>query len=621
MKKFLKLAKLILQGSVALALVIGLNTGAFSNWIRSDNFSRKQITSISIVSYDELSSPEKTEKTEKIKMPNKRFPLALIMDRLVTNSTKKVINTRNVNADIKINTSNEEPASLSVPQLGTEAFTNSRKGPSSEHVGDKADIVAELSTSTELASVENFAEKKLTTSSTTLATSGFFLPITNKIVSDPSPATVVGTSTLEIDTTLQEVSPEEKKVPQITLTIKDKMVENGGRTTIYWNAINADKCFATEDWYGGKPVSGESVIEEILANSTFVLTCSNEEHKASASVYLEVDASPWSHSSVVSSLKIVKELFSGVNSPTLNNSISKESYTGTSSFSISGVKGVTPRFVSVDITPIDVKVGDTQTLRVKILSENPLKTVEAITTLDTQTIVLSLDKVSEDSTGEIYETSWQVFDTHVRDYLTNFVATDKMGHTNSVKMAWIDPCENINDGLDSILGNDCTVSIVDGIDGGNLIIPANTTLILNSGSLFAWNPGKSMTIQGTIAIAKGATLQKGYLYYEDTDGDGYIGKLTKVFSKESVKSGFVRSKDKKTKNKDATNTNDLDADDTNSSCQSLRYYDGDGDGYGTGELVCVDDSNPNYIDNNDDCDDTDPGLTLLDKKGRCKSIK
>ncbi|MEX2033195.1 MAG: hypothetical protein WD889_01370, partial [Candidatus Colwellbacteria bacterium] len=265
------------------------------------------------------------------------------------------------------------------------------------------------------------------------------------------------------------------------------------------------------------------------------------------------------------------------------------------SYDISSGSTSPVQFSHVDINPLHVFPGDTQHLTIKVSSPHGIKEVFAVTKLDTKTLTLNL---ADDGTGtNTWKTFWIVTDTHVKIYHTKFTATDNVGNSNSTTFAWSDPCEGWSDGTDSnALSSDCTISVIDGVDGGSFQIPSGKTVTLNSGATLVFNPGKSITIDGTIAIAKGAVISKGYLFWDDTDEDTYPGDLlNKQFNTTSTLSGHVRT---------LNDSGTVDYDDTNASCWRGRYADTDGDGVGAGSITCVGDQ-AGYSDSSTDCASTD----------------
>lgn len=70
----------------------------------------------------------------------------------------------------------------------------------------------------------------------------------------------------------------------------------------------------------------------------------------------------------------------------------------------------------------------------------------------------------------------------------------------------------------------CTFPVnsnIGGADNGNITINSGQTLTVNAGETVAWGPGKSLIINGSIAIANGAQLKQGRICRIDADGDGY----------------------------------------------------------------------------------------------------
>lgn len=211
-------------------------------------------------------------------------------------------------------------------------------------------------------------------------------------------------------------------------------------------------------------------------------------------------------------------------------------------YKVSSGGGEGPDLVEVNIDPLHVFVGDTQTMTVKLTSDNEITSVQSFTELDTTTLTLDFEEVSSDETGVTYSTSWVVNDTHTKVYRTTFTATDNLGQSNSTEMAWSDPCTGITDGQDSTLSQtSCAISGVNGLDGGSLTIPSGKSITLNSGATWVWNPGTSIIVNGTINISKtgGTSLRKGYLFYSGTDYDG-ANTVTRVFGSEPTLSNHVR---------------------------------------------------------------------------------
>lgn len=206
------------------------------------------------------------------------------------------------------------------------------------------------------------------------------------------------------------------------------------------------------------------------------------------------------------------------------------------SLKISSSAEADPRFVSVNISPLHVYVGETQTFSAKISSSEEVASVTAISELDHETLELDLLPSGSDT----FSASWVVRDTHVKTYHTTFVAKTVSGKEESVTLAWSDPCAGVAQGTSSSLSGSCTVSSVSGLDGGSLTIPVGTTLTLNSGATWVWNPGASITVNGSIAVNGTAQIKKGYLFYSGSTNDS-ANTGTMVFGSSPTMSGYVRS--------------------------------------------------------------------------------
>jgi hypothetical protein len=212
------------------------------------------------------------------------------------------------------------------------------------------------------------------------------------------------------------------------------------------------------------------------------------------------------------------------------------------SYGVSSGESVDPVFVHVDINPLHVYVGQTQTLTVRASSASGVSSVTAVSQLDTTTLTLQLTKQSEADGIATFSTSWVVYDTHVRTYRTTFTATNGNGGTNAMTMAWSDPCSTVgpgSQGADGTLSVNCTVSAVYGLDGGTLTINNGITLTINNGGTWAWNPGKSILVNGQIVKGSGGLLKKGYLFYLDCNE--CVDTSTMYFFTSTPQTGYTRA--------------------------------------------------------------------------------
>jgi hypothetical protein len=177
-----------------------------------------------------------------------------------------------------------------------------------------------------------------------------------------------------------------------------------------------------------------------------------------------------------------------------------------------------PKFLEVVIDPLDVKVGDTQKMIVKVEDPSGVEWVRAEIEHDAGKDEVGL-KLTEE--GNAWFGTWKVHSTHSETYHTTFIAQNKKGEQNSITLAWSDPCAPPNGG-DWTLDGNCTISGVNGVDNGNFTVDGGYNLVIQNGATFAWNEGKSIVItNGTITINNGGKLQKTNLWMEDADNDTY----------------------------------------------------------------------------------------------------
>jgi hypothetical protein len=250
----------------------------------------------------------------------------------------------------------------------------------------------------------------------------------------------------------------------------------------------------------------------------------------------------------------------GKNSPLLPLAPAKPSLPkGDQTYRIVQGQNVWPKILTAQINPVDVEVGNTQTFNVTIETPVAISAVEAIIQTDHGSEHLMLKKTNFTTTSiisspnlylnqrnqivlgqprgnlvpvaeasqrlytENFSGSWQVKDTHNATYHTTFLATDVLGRSSSVTLAWSDAC-GIPNGGSYTLSSNCTISSVDGVDNGNFIVASGYTITLDS--TFAFNPGQSITVNGSIAFGSGGQIEKTYLWMIDADGDSYAANST-----------------------------------------------------------------------------------------------
>ncbi|MDO8435119.1 MAG: hypothetical protein Q7S89_00330, partial [bacterium] len=266
--------------------------------------------------------------------------------------------------------------------------------------------------------------------------------------------------------------------------------------------------------------------------------------------------------------------------------------TGEYAFNVSSKPTQYPRFISGDIDPLDVKVGDTQRMTIVVVDIASPKQVWAEIEHDAgkDTVQLSLtgtkavareelerrpylvdesgklilndasNRISvksvvekfiarADAAGEAaytYEGSWVVHDTHTKTYRTTFVAESQAGRRDEYALAWSDPvCRFFSNGF---LQESCNPGSgnVEGFDGATAYL-GSFSINLGANAHFVFNSGTSIDLSGGAKfgdqtnIANGATIEKGYIYYSDGDGDGYTTSVQRYYFSTPSQSLYVRA--------------------------------------------------------------------------------
>lgn len=241
-----------------------------------------------------------------------------------------------------------------------------------------------------------------------------------------------------------------------------------------------------------------------------------------------------------------------------------------------------PKFVIGFISPLDVKVGETQRMMIAVDGDAPLARVWAEVETDrrTQIVEMRLDATSTvssedflkqkyivDKGGKLvvnegdpgwkraaenvvqsahargmpvlqytYVGEWTVADTHTKTYHTKFIAADASGRSDSMTLAWSDPVCTF-DGNGSLLQT-CTPGSGDVIGADKAMSLGPNTVTLNIGSVLAFPPGASLSL-GTSGklVLSGGSIQKKYLCMDDADNDGFIDRANATSSALSACSG------------------------------------------------------------------------------------
>lgn len=285
----------------------------------------------------------------------------------------------------------------------------------------------------------------------------------------------------------------------------------------------------------------------------------------------------------------------GKNNQTFPSITEEESNSTKQHFSILSAEGVLPRFVEAEIEPLKVKVGEIQKMRVVIQDDVAMERVVAEIETDNGKREIDLKEISQKTVsktesksaryylregrlriaGEEFDLSelgtilknqfkfllpvsgqpvgaqekpmleftyygeWRVEDTTSKTYHTTFRAKDIEGRKNQITLAWSDPCSPPPGGNWTLDAN-CSISGVNGVDDGNYY-NQTYTLTIQNGATFAFNPGKVFVIQsGSVAIADGGQIKKTYLWYRDSDGDGYVVTSAEQLAADTRPTGTVR---------------------------------------------------------------------------------
>ena len=76
--------------------------------------------------------------------------------------------------------------------------------------------------------------------------------------------------------------------PSVTLAAMKTSVAMGTSTTLQWSAKDAQSCTASGGWSGSQPTSGTVTTDPLMANTTYVLTCTGPGGQASQSAEVVV---------------------------------------------------------------------------------------------------------------------------------------------------------------------------------------------------------------------------------------------------------------------------------------------------------------------------------------------
>ncbi len=204
-----------------------------------------------------------------------------------------------------------------------------------------------------------------------------------------------------------------------------------------------------------------------------------------------------------------------------------------------------PQLREAVIDPLDIKVGDIQKLTLKIEDQEGVSSVTAEIEHDNGKDNISLNLIDGNKNKGTWHGKWKAYNTHSKTYHTTFTAVNSKGKSNSITLAWSDPCSPPMGG-DWTLDGNCTITSTTGVDNGNFTVASPYTLTISDDGLFVFNKGKKMIMRGgTITIIKGGRghhIKKTNLWMKDSDGDLYGDQaiIGQVAQDNSPGAGYVR---------------------------------------------------------------------------------
>jgi hypothetical protein len=205
-----------------------------------------------------------------------------------------------------------------------------------------------------------------------------------------------------------------------------------------------------------------------------------------------------------------------------------------------------PQIVEVELDPLDVKIGETQTVTVKIkTSANSVKAEDFVLgkAICDQTKIEFPFKLKKVEENERIITVWQgewkrkKECTFEKNYQIEIFAKTVKGEDKVTLSLLASSCPTPTDGQDYVLSTTTVGSTgcifswnINGVENGNIIIESGFTLTIGGiegGQTIVFNPGYSITIDGAIAFNKNegykGQIRKAYICAKDSDPtpDGY----------------------------------------------------------------------------------------------------
>jgi len=308
-------------------------------------------------------------------------------------------------------------------------------------------------------------------------------------------------------------------------------------------------------------IRNDTILEELEEKRfTFILTEINTENLETISVapIFELSSGEESEGNVVDSFEVTEEMKAGITGGAVSNggvisNFEMLGYTGAGKVEYGPYTSDIPKlpeFRKAIVDPLDVLPGDSQTFTVHVYSPNSIVSVTTTTELDNSTSNLNLEKIGTDPENpsiEIWSVNWTVDDVHTTTYRTNITAIDSEGNQNYITLTWTDSCmSQLTHGANDALTVSCSTGVDNyvGLDVGDLTVNNGVTLTLDTGGHLIFNPGQSIMVNGQICVHDcGGSIDKGYLFYADADGDYYgTGDWTDLFFNANPSSaGHIRA--------------------------------------------------------------------------------
>ena len=217
-----------------------------------------------------------------------------------------------------------------------------------------------------------------------------------------------------------------------------------------------------------------------------------------------------------------------------------------------------PQIIEVEVDPLDVEFGKTQTVTAKIKTKADSVRAEDFVLgkaiCDQKEIEFPLKLKKVEGKEELI-TTWQgIWErekecTFEKNYQIKIFTKNIKGE-DKVTISFGSSCPTPTDGQDYTVATSCIFFwSVNGVEKGNIIIPEGVTLTIGGGSVgkqqtIVFNPGYSITIDGSIALNKTpgyeGQIRKAYIWVGDSDSDTFYNYYIHTDPTNPPMSGAVR---------------------------------------------------------------------------------